>query len=324
MKGIKIRFSDERGAATIIVAIALSFLLVFCAFAVDFGVAYANTAKTQNAADAAALASGKALPVQVGDSSAISQAKNVAISYANKNGGFTITAENVELGNIINGRFTSVRVSIPTQSDMYFGKIIGAAPFQFTRSAKVQIAPASQAGNLNPLGVEKTQLENAIASGNTNHIYLKYGGGDGTTGSYGAIDLDGVMGGGANDFDSWLFFGYNGIIKVNDGLLPVEKGNMAGPTKDAIAQKYNACTHFQNDGGCTAEHYDADCPRVLRVLVIEKVNKSYIRVVGFAAFVIEGYYEDEVLGSYVPIVVSGSVDYTNAPDYGVYNISLTE
>ncbi|MCX7614978.1 MAG: hypothetical protein N2Z65_04410 [Clostridiales bacterium] len=212
--------------------------------------------------------------------------------------------------------------------DSFFAKTVGINSFSFSRSAKARITPATQVNGAAPLGVEYSQLMNAISNNNTKHIYLKYGGGDGTQGSYGAIDLDGVKSGGASDFTSWLEYGYSGTLKIGDDLLPVEKGNMAGPTASSVSARYNSCTHFQGQGGCTAEHYVLDCPRVLKVLVIEKIGNSYVKIKGFAAFVLEGIGENgEVQGSYIKYFESGSIsngEYQAAQDYGMYHIGLSE
>ncbi len=318
---------EECGASTILVVITLTALLVFTAFAVDYGIAYFNTSKLQNAADSATLAATKLLPVDVTDESAIALVKETAVDYANKNGNYPISVDNIVLGDPLYGRYTSVRVSIPCQISTTFAKIIGVNTFSFERRAKAIIAPSLAANDCVPLGVDYLELKQAIDSGKTEHIYLKYGGGGGTIGSYGAIDLDGVKGGGAKDFESWLMYGYSGTIYAGETLLPVEKGNMAGPTEDAIALRYSQCTHFTGSGGCTAEHFDPDCPRVITVLVIQKVGTQYVRVMGFAEFVIEGITKDEVLGSYVKACESGNANENvnwATSEYGLYNISLTE
>ncbi len=317
---------SERGSTAIIVAVTMSMLMTFTAFTFDFGITYYETSKAQNAADAAALASAKLLPVGSSDASAISNVKNTAVSYVNKNGDYDISSEDIVLGDLVSGRYTSVKVNINGQVDMTIAQIIGVNTIAFTRHAKAMIAPCTSAGEVAPLGVEQSILDAALASGNTQHVLLKYGGGDGDTGSFGAIDLDGVKGGGANDYLSWLLNGYEGTIEVGQGLLPVEKGNMAGPTETAISQRYYQCTHFESLGGCTLDHFDPDCPRLLKILVIEKVGTQYISVKGFAVFVIEGVSGDEVLGSYVESIEIGNAD-GNAnwsAEYGLYSISLVE
>jgi hypothetical protein len=326
-KAIKSFFGSERGSVVIVSAAVTSVLLMFGAFTVDYGIAYLNTSDAQNAADAAALSAARLLPIEQTNESAATQARNTAIDYVRANGYPGISADNVVLGNVVSGRFTSVRVNVPCKVNSGFSGIFGIRQFEFNRFAKAAVSPASRMSGAVPLGVDQTQLNEAIKNNQTKHIYLKYGGGDGTTGSYGAIDLDGVKGGGANDFSAWLQFGYDGVIKIDDSLLPVEKGNMSGPTADAIESRFNQCTHFTGQGGCTAEHYYPDCPRVLKVLVIEKVGTSYVKVKGFAAFVIEEGFSDQVLGSYLKYLEPGEVNEHadwNMTDFGMYCIGLIE
>ena len=326
MNGI-LRFlrREERGSAAVIIAVSLSLLFSFTALAVDFGATYVTNANAQNAADSAALAAAHYLPVSSGDASGMAQVKDVAVSYVEKNG-FTIAADGVELGDMVGGRYTSVSVTVSGEVGMTFARVIGIDTVPFKKDAKAKIIPCTSATGVAPLGVEQSVMDAAIASGNTQHIYLKYGGGDGDTGSYGAIDLDGVKGGGANDFESWLLNGYSGTITVGEGLLPVEPGNMAAPTETAISARYYQCTHYPDQGGCSIDHYDSNCPRLLKTLVIETVGTQYVKVKGFAVFIIEGVYGDEVLGSYVkmlePDLAGGDADWS--AEYGLYSVRLVE
>lgn len=316
---------NERGSSIVLVAITMATLMTFTAFTIDFGVSYVETTKAQNAADSAVLAAAHLLPVESGDASGIAQVKDTAVSYVRKNG-FDISSDDVALGDLIAGQYTSVKVTIAGHVNMTIARVIGINTVDYVRDAKAIIAPSVSATHVEPLGVEQSILDALIASGNTEHVYLKYGGGDGDTGAYGAIDLDGVTGGGANDFNSWLMNGYSGTITVGEGLLPVEPGNMAGPTEEAIAARYYQCTHFPDLGGCTIDHYDPDCPRILKILVIEKVGDHDVMVKGFAAFVIEGVFEDEVLGSYIEMIEPGNAELGSnwSAEYGVYSVSLVE
>jgi hypothetical protein len=168
---------EEDGAITIIVALSLSVIIVFAAFVTDFGLAYVKASETQNGADAAALAAARLLPVDPDDAAEILEVYDTAVEYAGKNGLPPITAQDVALGDVINGKYTSVKVNIPNQAELNFAKIIGISTFNVSRSATARIAPCMSAEGAAPLGVEYTQLMDAIASGDTEHIYLKYGGG---------------------------------------------------------------------------------------------------------------------------------------------------
>ncbi|MDP4110401.1 MAG: pilus assembly protein TadG-related protein [Bacillota bacterium] len=324
MKKINDFTNSEEGAIIVFAALSIVLVLVCAAFAADLGYAYLKASSTQNAADAAALAAARLLPVSPDDAPGISGVYAAAVEYAEKNN-YIITAEDVGLGDLVSGKYTSVKVKIPCEAGLDFSKVIGISSVDVSRSAGARAAPCASADDISPLCVDYLELKSAIESGNTEHIILKYGSGDGDTGSYGAIDLDGVMGGGANDFSSWLQFGYRGTITVGDGLLPVEKGNMSGPTELAISSRYSECTHFSDDGGCCAEHFVPECPRLLKVLVVSKVSNSYVMVKGFAAFIIESESASgEIRGSYIKALEPGGKpggedDY----NYGLYCVGLT-
>jgi hypothetical protein len=105
---------------------------------------------------------------------------------------------------------------------------------------------------------------------------------------------------------------------------------MAGPTAAGFNARYSQCSHFPDDGGCTAEHYEPHCPRVIKVPVVTYVPGKNVKIVGFAAFVLEGQADssnDTITGSYVDMVTIGSSggDSTGtADDYGVYSLMLSK
>lgn len=319
---------DEEGATIVIIAFAFTALSIIAALVIDIGIAYYKTAEIENAADAAALAAGQLLPVDITDTAQISIIKNKALEYAVKNGVTDLQTSDIELQNIVNGYYTKLSINIPLHMETSFARIIGVDSLDVTRNAKVEITPCEKVDGVVPLSIEKSKMETFLQSGNTTHVALKYGGGDGTVGAYGAIDLDGVKSGGANDYELWLAFGYTKELSAGEQLFPVETGNMAGPTNSALSLRYNECTHFPNSGGCTIDHYNPNCPRVVKTPVIEYDSNHYVRIRGFAAFIIEplsssGY----VYGSFIKLVVSGeeseTVNVGDALDFGLYNLRLT-
>lgn len=152
-------------------------------------------------------------------------------------------------------------------------------------------------------------------------------------GNFGALDLDGASGGGANDYRNRLINGYEGTLRIGDeaSIIIPESGNMVGPTNDGLEARLNACTHSPK---CTIDHYVNECPRIVIVPVYEvhemqNANKvKTMKVVGFAAFllydssegsesgVIKGYFLDDV-------TISGDSD-PSATNYGTYAVKLIE
>jgi hypothetical protein len=69
----------ERGAITIFVAMALLTLLAFSAFVVDYGIMWVSRRQAQNAADAAAMAGARSLPINGGTDA---EATAAAVAFA--------------------------------------------------------------------------------------------------------------------------------------------------------------------------------------------------------------------------------------------------
>jgi len=324
----------ESGQSLLIVVFAITALLGVTATVTDLGVAYVKTAQTQTAADAAALAAGMRLPLKTGDTAGQTAATATAREYLTKNGVADASLANVTFGDLSDGAYHSIDVKQPATSETAFARIFGIDEITFQREAEAKVVPCAALSDLVPLSIQESVLNEIIANGTSQHAILKYGTNteDVDNGAFGAIDLDGVKGGGANDYTNWLANGY--LAKLTLGtVLPIEPGNMTGPTYSGIMQRYNACTHYPSEGGCTASKYVDDCPRVMKVPVIVYTDGSnkYVRVVGFAAFVLEDYttYADKgcVIGSYVNMVNVGAADGDlsgTADGFGVYSLVLTK
>ncbi len=325
---------EERGDSIIIVALAMTALLGMTATVTDLGTAYVKTAQTQTAVDAAVMAAGLKLPLESSDTTAVAQATAVARDYLGKNGVADPENASVVFGELNGGKYHSIDVTMAATSETYFAKIFGVEEISFSRAAQARVVPCAAMSDLVPLSIEESTLSSMIAAGTTQHVILKYGSNEEEVenGAFGAVDLDGVKGGGANDYTSWLANGYQAKLTIGT-VLPVEGGNMTGPTAAGIAARYNSCTHYPSLGGCNINQYDDECPRVMKVPVITYTDSQhkYVKVVGFAAFVLEDYstYVDEgcVIGSYVDMVNIGAADGDltgTAPSFGVYSLVLSK
>lgn len=320
---------SQEGSGIVIAALAMTVMLIMSAFAVDLGICYLETSDLQNAVDAAALAAGRLLPAQAGDGAALANISQTAAGYLEKNG-FGGSEINVEPCNEINGKYTSVKVSANTQAVTSFSRIIGINSLNIKRSAAAQISPVTKMDGIVPLSIETEYLQAAIAGGNTNHMTLKFGAATGCQGSFGAVNLSGTNGGGANDYNSNLLNGYGGEIQTGD-VLAVEPGNMSGPTFDSFWSRYDSCTHFSGQGGCTYDHFVKDCPRVVFVPVVQDLSSGSVEISGFAAFILESGtgngVESTVTGSFVNVVTAADGYDRQGPgggdDFGVYSVHLS-
>ncbi|MDP4118850.1 MAG: pilus assembly protein [Bacillota bacterium] len=332
IKNIFIKIKDEEdGAVIVIVAILMVVFLSLLAITLDVGSAYLETGDLQKAADAAVYSAGRLLPVQQTDTAAINGIKDSAINYAELNGYSGLTYDKIVLGNIVNGNYTAIKVTADKSVNMTFARIFGVNTINITRSAKAMLSPKNKMTGLTPIGMLKSDFDAMIQSGNTKHVVLKYGKGGGVNGFFGALDLDGSKGGGASNYSLWIAHGYPGEVTLGDVLL-YENGNMVGPTFEGFSERYNSCTHYgatTGGDGCTAEHFDPDCPRVAKVAVYY-INSSYTAIVcGFASFVLESQTSDGyITGSFVKTLTYGGSSTGGSAgssgDFGTYSLMLSE
>jgi len=320
--------NDERGSIVVIAAISFVMLLSVAALVIDIGLAYLEAGNLQKAADAAVYSAGKLLPVKVSDNDRINVIKDDAIHYAEVNGFNGLTRDNIILGNVIDGSYTYIKVEASEAVSTNFAKVMGINEINVTRTAAAKLSPTSKTTGASPLGILKSQLEEAIENNQVTSIVLKYGSADGVQGFFGALDLDGKQGGGAKDYKLWLSYGFPGEIAVGDILLE-EHGNMMGATYEGFLAAYGGCTHYgaPEGVGCTYEHYDSSCPRIAKVVVYTDHTKSTVKVAGFAAFILESQVNGYITGSFLNTLTSGQGsggDAGSASDYGLYTLMLSE
>ena len=294
-------FKSEDGQTVIVAVVALVVVIAIAGLVVDTGMSHLESSELQNAADAAVYAGGSLLPISIDDTAAITELEAKVTSYIMKNGFSMNDISSITLGDVISDKYTSLDVAVNDYVDYTFGKTVGIEGQAVEKSAKIRIESVTRCTDMVPLGTSASEYLAAAAANEAQNIVIKYDGGDGTIGFFGAIDLDGVKGGGAADFESWLTYGYNGYINVGD-VLPVESGNMSGATVDGFTARYDACTHFPDDGGCTTEHYVLDCPRVVILILYEMEGTKAVRVTGFVPFILEGINgSGEIVASHIDV-----------------------
>ncbi|OQB25550.1 MAG: hypothetical protein BWY11_00310 [Firmicutes bacterium ADurb.Bin182] len=319
----------ENGQSVIFTVLTMIVFLAISGLVIDVGVVHVRSSVYQKAVDAAVLATCTKLPFPVSGENLNNKTECSSLlkEYLEKNG---VSLEDdiveIEFGDVKSGKYTSVKATVTTEVPYAFGPIIGLEGTNVTKSAKAMIQAFRTSTGMVPLGVEQSAFESAMSSSEDGVIgfTVKEDGGGGTGGFYGAIDLDGVKGGGAPDFEVWLAYGYGGEISVGDEL-PVESGNMAGPTFTGFSSRFNSCTH----GGCTPENFVADCPRVVQLIVYNPSAKNkFINVAGFAPFILTGFNGNgEITASSINIktqVGDPSDASDTLPGFGYYKISLVE
>lgn len=321
-------WKSEDGSAGPQYVFIVIIILVIAAVVIDYARPAYNARLLQNAADSAAMAAAHELPVKTSDTAAIAEIKNVAIEYAGKNGFTDSSAIRVELSEISNNEYRKVTVTIDQTVSYTLARILGETETTVTRSASAQLFALSGVKNTIPLSIEKSEMDSQISSGNY-FMTLKFGGGGGSNGAYGAIDPDGDNGGGANDFRDRLKYGYDEVLYAGSSI-PIEPGNMSGPTGDAIDYRCGQCNHYPENGGCTPSLYDPDCPRIVIIPIVSYVSAHSVKIEGFAPFLLDSYTGSGntcyVYGTYLPVYMGeGEVDFSNSThSYGVYTTIMVD
>lgn len=298
---------EKKGSVVVIVALAMGVLLGFAALVVDVGLLYFNRVALSNAADAAALAGVQELPDRP------EQAEALAISYAVKNG----AEQSRTVATVMPDRY-SIAVRISRTVLLGFARVLGFDSVEVRASAKARVGPVSGLFGAAPFFIP----DQTFAYGQT--YVLKYPGGQGESGNYGALALGSL---GARNYEYNIRYGYQGWLHVGD-WVDTEPGNMSGPTVRGVQHRISECRHSPS---CTFDHFVTDCPRLIMIPVAdvepsEISGRSSVLIVGFAAFFLEGVAEYgnecEVTGKFVRW--STDAELGGEGDYGLVSYRLEE
>jgi hypothetical protein len=279
-------------------------------WSLNMGIVYLNQAKLEKAMDSAVLAGVQELPGNP------QLAIQVAHDYAVQNGApdaetvFSVDATN----KIISGNSQK-------ELGLFFARVLGFNTAHISAAAKARIAPISSTGGVVPFGV----IEGSYTFGQM--VRLKEGAGElPYPGWFGPLRLGGS---GAHVYRDNIKYGYPEMISIGD-VIPIEPGNMSGPTRVGIEYRINECCHTPP---CTVYSYAEGCPRILIVPIIRIQNSdseghpSTVKVVSFGAFLVDHYVgngiESNVWGSFINYVIPGQIN-ENGSDSGVYVSQLFE
>jgi hypothetical protein len=258
---VRTRLTGERGATAVIVALLLVPLLGFAAIAVDVGALYAERARLQTAADAAALA--VARDCALGD---CGDMQATADELVEANLGAAV-AEPPLLGS------NTVTVTGNTPTEHWFAPVIGHDSTQVSAVASVAWgAPGGGTASL-PLIFSwcewNAQTAGGMPSGAEQTILLPKKSDTGCTGSNGMF----VPGG----------FGW---------LVPDEGGNCERTS--TIGTQVSSEPGNNPSKGCTAAHLDALLHEVVLLPIFKESggtgSGAWYRVHAYAAFELTDYY----------------------------------
>lgn len=295
----------KKGSTIVLLPFILVVLVGICALVTDVGMLYVEKTQLQTAVDAAALAGGQELPANPDSATVITVAKN----YAAANGKVgDIVEVTPPTGTNNNYSFT---VSARRHAPLYFARIFGNGnTSDVTAIASVVVNTVSGASGIVPFGIVK----DAFKYGDL--ITLKEGGGNGNSGNYKALALDGT---GASEYENNIKYGCESFLNYEQ-WVSTETGNMVGPTRDGISYLIN------QDPTATLSTVQDGSPRIVTVPLINTLDvngRGEVQIVGFAVFFIESFQGGEVKGYFMKEVVADSVG-GSAPNYGAYHIKLTQ
>ncbi|MEL7563575.1 MAG: pilus assembly protein TadG-related protein [Dehalobacterium sp.] len=303
MKGIFSRFLlNEKGSAIIIVALGMVVFLGLVSLVTDTGLIFASKSQLVNAVDAAALAGAQELPER--RDLAVTTAENYAVANGVNTDDLTIE--------IINND-KAIKVQAGRTVNLLFAKVLGINTGFVEHEAVAQVGPIAAIDGVVPLGIQKQKL-------NFGEQYtLKVGAGESDTGWFGAIALGGP---GASTYEDNLTYGYQETISIGD-IFNIEPGNMSGPTNKAINFRIAECKHSPY---CTVDHFDRDCPRLVKLPIIEVIG-SKVKVVGFGVMLLDdvtGQGDDcYVKGKFVQTILAGEIS-GEAENFGVLGVKLIQ
>jgi hypothetical protein len=229
------RRRDEKGAIAVLVG-ALVFVLVgILAFVADFGYAYANQRKLQNAVDAAVLAAGQRIVTGATNPSWTCDQLKTATSTSASTAAQTAFNQNAATGSTLTGgvnltcvdsNWTGrivVSASGTQQSKGFFGGLYGHSTYALNKSAKVVVGPPGKIVGVRPFALcdGDAALQNTQPNGYLNLLFGNEDQGCGTaSGNFGTLDIryPAVTGSPGSLVDGWVRDGYSGSLPTTTPL----------------------------------------------------------------------------------------------------------
>ncbi len=304
---------NTRGSVLVIVCAAMVLLLGSMAMVADLGRMAVAKSRLSNAVDAAALAGVQELP----DTGVAAIER--ALSYAEANGVPRVDIEvNLEGDSLI-------RVRGEQGVNFLLAGILGLGRGNISATATAVKGGVETIHGAAPFAVPRHNysfgVEYELKQGAPNDRSL----GPGKFGAIDFSDFEKVAGGGANAYRHFIRNGYSGELKVGD-RLPLESGNMSGPTRQGITILFEGCKH-----NCRPDNFHPGCPRILIVPVFDPddVSGGKITVVGFGAFLVSEIpgsgNENTVRGCFLRTVPAPNCEYSigsGQENFGLEGIKL--
>lgn len=315
----------QRGAVMIWVALFLLGILGFVALGIDTAKVAASRTQLQNAADAAALAGASAINFTTGEivpDTAIVRAQATALAnkaFVDGMEPVTVVAADVTFPATNECRVVVRRTAgLGGEIVMHIAQVLGITSLSMTADATARFEPAGSVFcGLAPLFMAPPPGEQFVVGCARNYT-LKYGGGSGSNGNYGGLTFPNCDNGpcagmsptGSSTYRCLLENGYCCEIRAGQ-VLDTEPGNMSGPTRQGLTQRFNNDTD-RRQGICYSD-YSGNGSRVIYVPITTDPGsgRSPVTVLKFAAFFLKN-----VPGSGQSATITGEFLYETVPGSG--------
>lgn len=296
LKGL---YSNQSGAAFVILAAVMTVLMGFTALVTDIGLITVNRQMMVNLMDASALSGCQKLPDE-----ALSVQE--AMDYAQLN-----NFDPAQLTYDVSDDKKSITVSGSKVVNLAFAKVLGFYSQTVSATATAEMQPLTSYYGAAPLIIKDTTIL-SITPGTLTTI--KYGNPDLAPGNFGALALGGT---GSSVYENNIAYGYQSALRVGQDVS-TETGDMAGPTSKGIKERLDQC-----HDACTYENYVTGCPRVLVIPVYKDQTfqgRSTLTICGFTSFFIKnaltGPDKDTIEGYFIETIQEGETDPSQI-NYGV-------
>lgn len=264
----------RKGVTIVLVSLAMTALLGFCAFAVDYGMMVSDANRLQRACDAAALAGATKLMTSGTDALSIqndqTQAKYLAATAAYRNG------VSVDQSQITFPTSNTILVPATATRAFFFGRALGLSNGTVTRGAKAGKQAVSGIDNAVPLAITTTDY--ALYKDGTPFDFPlidnnKY---DFNPGTIDALDLRPDSSGKSGAvFQDDLTNGYNGTVSIGDKIDNALNANLSSENNKldtAMAQRISDAAnapYADNGNNYTFPNYPSGDRRIFSVIVAD-------------------------------------------------------
>ena len=300
------RGRDESGQSTVVVVLFMAAILGMAALVIDVGGWFRGDRAVQATADAAALAGAQALPGSPG------QAKQLALDYADKNGG-GVTPADVTVSTTVLTNDT-ITVTGHRTSPGFFARVFGVSSATAGKRAVARAGNPAAASWAAPIGVDE---QHPLLSGGgcpcfnqpTTLDMYKVG-----PGAFRLLNIDGSVGGTlTKTVGSWIQSGYNGSMPLawyysNPGIKP-NSSNITSALNTRIGSVLLFPVYRQTQAQGAGFNYNV------------------VGWVGFklTGYLIQGTVKAELYGQFTSITWDGILSGNSGqPDFGSRIISLIQ